>query len=254
MMTSDTVIVRTFNARGVERFRQALDSYQAREANVRDVTALATDPSLSGALRQRLSIDVPMLASKRDLAALVCSAFINAGNTQLPIVPTPEYQHMWTWLAARCFHLIKTPSMSRKLNEHAYYVCDNNWNRFYRHRIAGPARLYWLFRSRIEDARILLHGPAHEHSDWEAQLAGRQNRIRHPELIAAANTLYWDGAKQRPKRGAQTRPSNSSRAGGGTLRRLITFIDQVDLTHDVNSMSSDQILDLLPKEFDRWKT
>lgn len=246
-MMTDKVWIRSFSARGVEEFESFLDRYQNGDANEIDAQMLSEDTNLSELVGRGLMIDIPMTATKRELAQLVCQAFQDAGSTELPIVPSTEYRNMWTWLACSSFHLIKTRRANRVLNEYSYYVCSQDWNRFYRHRIAGPARIYWLFRDRPRDASLLLHGRADEHSDWEAQLAGRQSRIRNRELISTANRLYWDVERHRPKRGAQTR--NRS----GTVRRLLAFIDQVDLTYDVNSMTPDQILDLLPPEFDRWK-
>lgn len=241
------VWIRSFNASGIEAFESFLDRFEKGEATDVDAHALARDTRFSDLPDRRLMINVPMVASKRSLAKLVCQSFQDAGYAELPLVTSIEYRNMWTWLACRSFHLIRSHRANRSLNDFAYFVCSREWNRFYRHRIAGPARIYWLFRDRPQDASLLLHGHAYEHSDWEEQLAARQGRIRNRDLIATANRLYWDVGNHRPKRGAQTRTRP------GTVRRLLSFIDQVDLTYDVNSMTPDQILDLLPAEFDRWK-
>ncbi|HVT02104.1 MAG TPA: hypothetical protein VHL58_01875, partial [Thermoanaerobaculia bacterium] len=66
-------------------------------------------------------------------------------------------------------------------------------------------------------------------------------------LIEAVHLLYWDEARKRPKRGATT----SSRAGN--LRRLITVLQQLDFNYDLYGMRADEILALLPREFDTWK-
>jgi hypothetical protein len=74
--------------------------------------------------------------------------------------------------------------------------------------------------------------------------------ITNCSLIEVVDTLYFDPESPgagRPKRGALTR----SRAGN--LRRLISVIQQFDLTYDLYAMTSAQILDLLPKEFERWR-
>lgn len=241
------VWIRSFDARGIDAFRSFLERYQEGKATDVDARRLAADAKLSNRINQRLEIDIPMIASKKSLAKLVCQSFQDAGYTALPLVPSDEYRNMWTWIACSSFHLIKPRRADTALNDHSYYVCSQDWKRFYRHRIAGPARIYWMFRGRPLDASLLLHGRAYEHSDWEEQLAARQGRIRNRDLIATANRLYWDVGNHRPKRGAQTRTRP------GTVRRLLSFIDQVDLTYDVNSMTPDQILDLLPPEFDRWK-
>jgi hypothetical protein len=65
--------------------------------------------------------------------------------------------------------------------------------------------------------------------------------------MAAAATLYFDYKKNKPKFGAI--PKNKP----GTLYRFIDVIQQLDLNYDLYSMSRDEILDLLPQEFNKWK-
>jgi len=55
---------------------------------------------------------------------------------------------------------------------------------------------------------------------------------------------YWS-----LKRGA----ADSKGKRPGSLRRLITVIDQFSLTYDLYGMNDDEILDLLPSEFERWR-
>jgi len=66
-------------------------------------------------------------------------------------------------------------------------------------------------------------------------------------VLVAANTLYWDTNANRPKRGAAP---NSRKAD--TLRRFIDVICQLDPTYDLQGMTGDQILNLLPSEFSAW--
>lgn len=40
--------------------------------------------------------------------------------------------------------------------------------------------------------------------------------------------------------------------GGGSARRLVRIIRQSQLTYDLNSMNGDQIVEMLPFEFDKW--
>ena len=57
----------------------------------------------------------------------------------------------------------------------------------------------------------------------------------------------FDKSKNKPKAGTQ------SKTRGGSLFRLITVIQQLELTYDLYSMNSEEILQLLPEEFDNWK-
>jgi hypothetical protein len=66
-------------------------------------------------------------------------------------------------------------------------------------------------------------------------------------MLEALNALYLDRAHGRPKRGAQVASPEP-----GTLHRFVHVLQQLDVTYDVYGMTGQQILDLLPPEFDRW--
>lgn len=243
------MLARAFNERGMLRFRQFLEQYQEGTVYSDDVMKLVRDTSLSNLWeQQRLEINLPQIASKKELAQTVCDSFEKAGYTELPIRRGSESSRgLWTWLAAYAFHLIRTRNANKRLREYAYYIADQQWNRIYRHRVAAPARHCWLFRDKVRNANLLLYGPAHQLSDWEEQVGSRLDRIRNRELVIAMNHLYWDPKVAKPKRGAQNRDH------GGTLRRFLRVMSQLELTYDLQSLAAEQILDLLPPEFDRWK-
>ncbi len=64
--------------------------------------------------------------------------------------------------------------------------------------------------------------------------------------MEAADELYWDKVKKRPKTNA------SNRKMMGNIRRLVAVIWQLELTYDVYTMSAEKILQLLPSEFQQW--
>ena len=242
------MFVRSFNATGEMRFRTFLDAYQNQGTSPDEARRIAEDRSWSDVIYPQVTIDVPMLATKKELAGSVCEAFVKAGWDSLPSNTNPLHRGVWTWFGAMFFDIIRSRRANRQLQDYSYFIAGPSWSRFYRHRVAGPARTFWLFRKNPSDANLLLYGPAREHSDWEEQIAGRQDRYSNPALVAAANRLYWDATSRRPKRGGQTRQRP------GTLRRFLTVMDQLDLTYDLHGVSDDQILNLLPPEFDRWKS
>ena len=68
----------------------------------------------------------------------------------------------------------------------------------------------------------------------------------HPSFQKAAHTLYLDKTNGKIRRGAAGK-------GGGASRRLRQVRRQLDVTWDLFALSSDQILEKLPKEFDQFK-
>lgn len=59
--------------------------------------------------------------------------------------------------------------------------------------------------------------------------------------------LYWDPKRRRPKRAATTTTNP------GNLRPLITVVQQLDFNYDLYGMRAEEILRLLPGEFDGWR-
>ena len=242
------MIVRSFSARGEQRFTAFLDAYQNGDVSQDDALDIALSNSLTETVSPQVRVEIPSIATKKELARTVCEAFIAAGWKSLPSHSDPHMRRIWTWLAAVCFGHIRSRRANRRLQDYSFFIAGPDWNRFYRHRVAGPARTYWLFRRHPADANILLYGPAFQHSDFEEQITGRQDRYSNMALVSAANELYWDASSGRPRRGAQTRQR------AGTLRRFLNVMDQLDLTYDLHGISEHQILTLLPPEFDRWKS
>jgi hypothetical protein len=92
----------------------------------------------------------------------------------------------------------------------------------------------------------LLCGPIYKQGDIVEQLASRQELITNKSLIGVATVLYYDSTSGRAKRGAGGK-------GLGSPRRLADIIDQFNLTWDLYTMTLEEILELLPDEFDKFK-
>ncbi len=244
------MLVRAFNQRGIEQFRAFLDRFQEGDVSPNDSSRLVTNLELSSLVEPRVNIDIPALASKRRLAQTICEAFEKSGYSELPIRNSVQTQGMWTWLAAAAFRVIRSRriSMGRpKLNNYTYYILNPDFRHLRNHRVAAPARIYWLYRDRIADARMLLHGHASERPRTEYDLAETQRWLMNRELVSAATTLYFEPTSSGHKRGSLSddRP--------GTLRRFLVLMRQLEVTYDLQGMSANQIIDLLPPEFNRWK-
>jgi hypothetical protein len=58
--------------------------------------------------------------------------------------------------------------------------------------------------------------------------------------------MYLDASNNQPKRGAGGK-------GPGSARRLADVLNQFDVTWDLYSMSYEEVLAMLPGEFDRFR-
>ncbi len=243
---------RSFNEQGMQVFQTFLDRYQEGVMRVEDAEDIARSTRYSEIVEPRIDIDIPRTCLKRELAALVSTSFVSAGYDELPTRATAENRGLWTWLAAASFHLIRSRAIRRgnpALRDYSYYILSDSGLRYYRHRVAGPTRIHWLFRDAPREARLFLNSEIDQVSEFEERLAVTMRYISNRELMKAADALYFDTKIFRPKRGAV---SDANRRG--VLRRFMTVIDQLDRTYDLHSMKSDQIINLLPPEFDGWKS
>lgn len=160
---------------------------------------------------------------------------------------------IWNWLSAVLLpSLVKYDSTGKPQfsDDDALYVYDSSWKRYYRHLVAFPCLVYTDLQ---EKGLIFLRGQIYERGEIVEQLASMQEVQRNPGVIEAATILYFDYSKNDVVRGAASKP-NERRKIGGQARRLREVLGQFALTYDLNAMTGEEIVSILPKEFDRWKT
>jgi len=159
--------------------------------------------------------------------------------------------YLWSWLAAAYFNSICPVNLNgiRKVGADDRYILNaSQWNRYYRHLIAAPIRLYHEISDK-KLAKFYLFGKSNIHSDIFEQMAANINFASVKGILEALIKLYWDDEKEKPK------VSASDRKKPGNLRRLLRdILLQFELTYDLNSMSGEEIISLLPKEFKIWNS
>lgn len=206
---------------------------------------LLTNPDCTRRAPGTAAVESRIFTTKFELAETLAPAIAAVRDARLPADYWPG---LWDWLAALYFDSICPVGASgkRKLNDVIRYRFSPAWNRKYRHRIFGPVDLF----SRLGlSSRLLIHGEPASLTDWEEQTASRYQISGNRGIADALYRLYWDITKEAPKRGAAP---NSKKPG--TLRRFGDLVQQFDRTFDLLSIGTDAILDLLPKEFSRFRT
>jgi hypothetical protein len=166
---------------------------------------------------------------------------------------------LWAWLSLFYFEELCPVDKKgqRKPLEDACWVPETGRAfRYYRHLLAGPYRIFHTHRADPSQAMILLCGPLHQPGEIVAQLASRQNIVTNASLLGTATALYLDRETSLPKRGATSTEKLNDRTRGkpGTVRRLVDVYQQFDLVWDLYAMDTHTIVDLLPKEFERFKS
>jgi hypothetical protein len=152
---------------------------------------------------------------------------------------------LWSWLALYYLDiLLESASGGWIVRDSARYVLSPERRREYRHLIRGPWAIYRLHGN---TARLLLTSPPYRWSDAEEQITAVQEIVRMPGAMGAADMLYFDDRRNTQKRGF------TNRKKPGTLRRFAAVMQQLDLTYDLYSMNSEELVELLPPEFDRFR-
>ena len=186
--------------------------------------------------------------NRMDFADHLCSFIRTDGDVSLVV----NDKFAGAWLALAYFRQICAKDVDGNWNIRANssYVPEiQNRERFYRHLVCSVIAVYHLHGKM---GRLVLSGPTHQHPDFLEQLAGRAELMVNNSLLQVLDRLYWDEDTKAPKRGAveTKRPSPD-----GVLRRFAGpggFYQIYKTTFDFWSMEPEQILELLPSEFDDW--
>jgi hypothetical protein len=232
-----TAPIRWLNDRGRKAFREWLE----KGATGRPPLALLDDPSMSGPLRLVIPRPQVNFETRYDLGVELVDLL-----SVLDVAEVQADAELWDWLS---LHLIDQICPSdetgrRKVGQVDRYLLqmDNHRTR-YRHLV----RTAWSLVLRHDTgARFILAGPLHVHGEAAEQLGAYQEVITCRPLIAAIASIAWDGERVGLKRGF-------GGSGPGSARRVPVVAKQFRLTYDLDSMQPEQILRLLPREFDRFR-
>lgn len=151
----------------------------------------------------------------------------------------------WDWLALHWFDDLcpKQPDGSRKKpSATPNYVMSEDYKRRYRHAIYMTWRLVDMHG---DNAEFMLFKDPSVRGELTEQFMARQFYLNCDGVIRAAKLLYWDADAGKLKKGAGGKSNGSS-------RRLVSWLQQIEVTYDLFSMNADQLLELIPNEFGRF--
>lgn len=234
--------IRIFNDAGLNEFERIVGELRLGIVNQIPEDLLFSDEYTS-IYEPIINIEKVDYKNKSELIPYLTEKLNLDGNKQLYFD-----KGLWSWLSAFNFDNICPIDSNgkRKINETAFYVLRDpkNYTKFYRHLLAYPSR---VFSELKESSRIFLIGSFMKRGEVTEQFGAYQEIALNKGIIDAANILYWDNEIKSLKRGAAGK-------GGGSARRLVRIIRQYQMTYDLNSMKGNEIVNLLPHEFDRWNT
>lgn len=232
-----------FNEEGINRFAQFLDALSADPALALP-TDLLTDPAYAVAIPSSPEVHPKQFPNRMDAAKYLDNILSDVTGCDVD-----RDAGLWAWLSLFYFDQVCPPDGNghRNVREQARYIpAVTNYQKYYRHLLAGPYRVYRAHRTNPDRALVLLCGPLHKPGDVVEQLVSRQEIITNPHAVELATAIYFDPKSGSFKRGAAGK-------GRGSARRLADILNQFDVTWDLYWLPSVGIVGKLPKEFDRFR-
>lgn len=239
-----SITVRTLSEAGIGAFATYLDDLT--DGGTGDPPMeLLEDPAYSMSLETTVSIDPTQdFSDKIEFGRYLAEQIepIRQNGTM------DRHIGFWSWLALCYFERIcpALPDRTRKPGAAHRYILSQDFKHHYRHLVRTPCLVYALHGER---SRIVLSGELHKHGEASEQILSREHLFTNGPLFDAMDQLYIRSESSGEwylKRGARGRV-------GGSIRRLGKIVRQFDLTYDLRAMTGDQIITLLPREFDRFK-
>lgn len=236
--------LRRFNLDGVAAFA----NYRARltlEPTLQAPVEMLEDPALSDVISDYVEVATRSFANRLE-AGRFLDELITAAGINLP----ERDRGLWTWLTLLFFDEVCPADGNGRRDpqdEARLLPLLDNHQRFYRHLLLGPFLVVRAHRDQPERALAFLKQPLWKPGDIVEQLASRKELVTNRAVAEAATRLYFNSTTGAFKRG------HSSKIRGGP-RRLASLLNQLDLTWYLYGMTADEVLNLLPKEFDRFRS
>lgn len=235
------MIARRLNPAGCEAFRGHLASLRAGDVRAAP-RELLEDPRYSAETPFAVEVEPRRFVSRYHVGVYLANVL-----AALPHEQADTDAGLWSWLSVYWFDSLCPPRADgvRRPGGDQRHIADFRHRSRYSHLLYGP---YLVYRRHGAVSRVLLSSPAHRDSHFYQAITGVQDLIANRGVLEAAWLLYFDDGAQKLRRGCQ--PSQPRR---GTVRRFVRVLQQLDLTHDVYGMSGEEIVALLPAEFDAWR-
>jgi hypothetical protein len=237
--------IRRFNDEGVTEFRRRVSDAKLN-GTVIDVDGLLTSDQFTEVLVARPVLHELEKFGRYDFCEHIHGVFDQCrSELEGRRIQVLNDAGLWTWLAARWSSQL-TPTKNKKpfIGESPRWVFESqSAQRDYRHMLASPYRIFIQSGAARRGLNLILTGFVWEWNRFFEQVASRKNLYTNSEILRALDILYWDESKRKRKVGVTV----------AVVKRFGFVLNQLELTWDFGGMTSEEIITLLPKEFDNWK-
>ncbi len=230
------------NEEGIRIFAGWIETLK-QDGSVQAPLSILTDAQFTEPLAVEVEVEPRIFENRFKAAEYLYSHFASTELTDIE-----RDRGLWAWLSLFYFDAVCPPGKGgmRKPGALARHIPEpGNFQRYYRHLLAGPYRIYRAHRENPMVALVLLCQPLESPGDVVEQLASRQEVVTNPGILQLATKLYVDSSTNRLKRGAGGKAS-------GSARRLYDVLEQFDLTWDLYASTGDELAAVMPHEFAKF--
>ncbi|OLF85749.1 MULTISPECIES: hypothetical protein [Marinobacter] len=234
------VEVRRLNERGIEAFENYISGL-SNDGGLTLPLGILTDDRTSEPLDIELTVNhLAEFATRYDMGVYLVDLLKQVRSQQLL-----GDSGFWTWLALCWFdQLCPLDSKGKRKPKKPYnYVLSPNWNHRPRHALYTT---WMLVANHRESARFMLSKKPSARGELIEQLAARQYFMSCRGVIEAAHRIYFDSSRGTFKVGS------TSQTRGGNIRRFVSYLQQLDLTYDLGTITADSLMSILPYEYNRF--
>ncbi|QDV45813.1 hypothetical protein Enr13x_57160 [Stieleria neptunia] len=231
--------VRRFNPSGIEAFRKFLRTCRDAPSTPTPWELLESD-EFTSLTTETIEIDSRSFDSRREAAEYL--------HAKLGIIRAESLRYdagLWTWLSLFYFDQI-CPAVAgnRKVrNDYTYIYMPRESRYFYRHLLFVS---WYVQHIAPSHNRLLLDGPVSQLDRFTAEVIKRLYLTRIPAVFEVLDRVYWDESTKRAFSGV-TSPGKVK--AGDLLHRFPIRIRQLEKTYDLQSLTADQLIELLGSEF-----
>ncbi len=152
----------------------------------------------------------------------------------------------WSWFALLWFEqLCPVNDGKRKPRKEYHYILSAE----HRYRPKHAIYITWQLVNRYgHDAMFLLGKEMSTRGEMINLMMSNQQNLSSEGAMKLASKLYWDPETRTLKRDAV------SRIAAGSLPRYIRWLDQLRLTYDLFSITVEELEELLPEEFNQFRS
>ena len=160
-----------------------------------------------------------------------------------------DVAEIWDWIAMMLFDQIFVPGKIKGASAWRYVTDKEDFASSFRHLIRGPC---WAVNQYDKNAKIFTCTRPYKQNDFLEQSIKVSHIRENKTMGEVLMKLYYDFKADYSQEGTSKYPSNDKNKPG-IFPRLRDKTYQFSRVKFLWSMSADEIIDMLPKEFDYYK-